>query len=95
MRPNALLHQIKRRYPVAEQTIPLTFSRIRMVVVGDPDQLLETLSKEDRDGTLHLPYWTYLWPSAIGLVRHLDQICTFAGQEVLGRVDELVKMKYH
>ena len=83
MSPQMLLQQIKNRYPVAEKTIPLITNQIRMAIVDDPDQLLDTLSKEDRWGILHLPYWTYLWPSAIGLARHLDWNHQFAGQRVL------------
>ena len=83
MSPQMLLQQIKNRYPVAEKTIPLIASQIRMAIVDDPDQLLDTLSKEDQWGILHLPYWTYLWPSAIGLARHLDWSHQFAGHRVL------------
>ena len=83
MSPQMLLQQIKNRYPVAEKTIPLIANQIRMAIVDDPDQLLDTLSKEDQWGILHLPYWTYLWPSAIGLARHLDWSHQFAGHRVL------------
>ena len=83
MSPQMLLQQIKNHYPVAEKTIPLIANQIRMAIVDDPDQLLDTLSKEDQWGILHLPYWTYLWPSAIGLARHLDWSHQFAGQRVL------------
>ncbi len=83
MFPQMLLQQIKSRYPVAEKTISLITNQIRMTIVEDPDQLLDTLSKEDQCGTLRLPYWTYLWPSAIGLAQHLDWRHGFAGQRVL------------
>ena len=83
MSPQMLLQQIKSRYPVAEKTISLITNQIRMTIVEDPDQLLDTLSKEDQCGTLRLPYWTYLWPSAIGLAQHLDWRHGFAGQRVL------------
>ena len=72
MSPQVLLDQIKSRYPIKKKTIPLITSQIRMAIINDPDQLLDTLSKEDQCGTLHLPYWTCLWPSAIGLARYLD-----------------------
>ena len=55
MSPQMLLQQIKNRYPVAEKTIPLIASQICMAIVDDPDQLLDTLSKEDQWGILHLP----------------------------------------
>ena len=83
MSPQMLLQQIKSRYPVEEKTIPLITNQIRMTIIDDPDQLLDTLSKEDQWGMLHLPYWTYLWPSAIGLARHLDRSHGFAGQRIL------------
>ena len=83
MGPQALLQQIKSRYPVEEKTIPLIANQIRMAIIDDPDQLLDTLSREDRHGTLHLPYWTYLWPSAIGLARYLDLNHGFSEQRIL------------
>ena len=83
MCPQALLQQIKSRYPIEEKTIPLVADQIRMAIIDDPDQLLDTLSKEDPCGTLHLPYWTYLWPSAIGLARYLDLSHGFEGQRIL------------
>ena len=83
MSTQMLLQQIKSRYPVAEKTIPLIANEVRMAIIDDPDQLLDALSKEDGCGTLHLPYWTYLWPSAIGLARYLDLSDGFEGQRVL------------
>ena len=83
MSSEMLLQQINNRYPVVERTIPLTTDQVRLTVIDDPDRLLDTLSKEDQYGTLQLPYWTYLWPSAIGLARHLDWSHGFAGQRVL------------
>ena len=78
-----LLQQIKSRYPIEEKNILLITNQIRMTIVDDPDQLLDTLSKEDQWGTLHLPYWTYLWPSAIGLARYLDLSRNFEGERTL------------
>ena len=83
MSPQMLLQQIKNRYPVAEKALPLIANEIQMAIIDDPDQLLDTLSKEDECGTLHLPYWTYLWPSAIGLARYLDLSHGFEGQPTL------------
>ena len=83
MSPEMLLQQIKSRYPVVEKTIPLITDPIRMTIIDDPDQLLDALSREDSCGTLHLPYWTYLWPSAIGLARYLDLNHGFEGQRTL------------
>ena len=83
MATQMLLQQIKSRYPVVEKNIPLIANQVRMAIIDDPDQLLDTLSKEDQYGTLHLPYWTYLWPSAIGLAQYLDLNHEFEGQRVL------------
>ena len=83
MSPQLLLQQIKNRYPVEQKTIPLITNQIRMAIIDDPDKLLDTLSKEDQWGTLHLPYWTYLWPSAIGLARYIDMNDGFEGQRIL------------
>ena len=83
MSSEMLLRHLKSCYAVTEKTISLFTNQIRMTIVEDPDQLLDTLSKEDQCGTLHLPYWTYLWPSAIGLARHLDWNHVSAGERVL------------
>ena len=83
MSSQILLQQIQSRYPVIEKTIPMIGNPIRMTIVDDPDQLLDALSKEDQRGVLHLPYWTYLWPSAIGLARYLDSVDAFYGERVL------------
>lgn len=83
MSSETLLRHLKSRYAVTEKTISLFANQICMTIVEDPDQLLDTLSKEDQCGMLYLPYWTYLWPSAIGLARHLDWNHVPAGERVL------------
>ena len=83
MSSQMLLQQIENRYPVTEKIIPMVANPVRMTVVDDPDQLLDTLSKEDQHGVLHLPYWTYLWPSAIGLARYIDSDDGIYGERVL------------
>ena len=83
MSSQLLLQRIKSRYPVVDRTISLITNPIRMMIIDDPDSLLDTLSKEDPDGILHLPYWTYLWPSAIGLAHYLDGIHDLTGQRIL------------
>ena len=54
-----------------------------MAVLEEPDSLIETLSREDQNGTLHLPYWIYLWSSSIGLAHHLEFDESLAGQRIL------------
>ncbi|MCZ6678595.1 MAG: methyltransferase domain-containing protein [Candidatus Poribacteria bacterium] len=79
----SLLNRIERRYPIMERTIALTSRQINITIVEDADKLLEHLSTEDADGTLHLPYWTYLWPASIGLARYLDQMSRLTGHQIL------------
>ena len=83
MQISDFLQQIEHRYPVTERIIQLASRQISMTVVEDPDSLLETLSREDYDGTLHLPYWIYLWSSSIGLANHIDFTGRLAGQRIL------------
>ena len=75
--------QIENRYPLAERVVQLSSRQISMTVVADPDSLLETLSRADHNGTLHLPYWIYLWSSSIGLANHLEFDDRLAGQRIL------------
>ena len=78
-----ILQQIERRYPVTEGIIQLSSRQVSMTVVEEPDSFLETLSREDHNGTLHLPYWIYLWSSSIGLANHLELNEGLAGQRIL------------
>lgn len=71
-------------YPITETTIQIGDRQINLTLVDDPDRLLDTLSREDCDGRLYLPYWTYLWESAIGLARHVSAMSTsLSGKRVL------------
>ncbi len=57
---------------------------IRLTTIEKPDWFLEQLSREDSEGRLYLPYWTYLWEASIGLARHIEKLGeTLAGQCVL------------
>ena len=78
-----LRHRIKRCYPITERTIQLPSRQIFMTVVEEPDLLLEKLSREDCNGTLHLPYWIYLWSASIGLANYLDLAGTLVGEQIL------------
>lgn len=72
------------KYPITQTTIGIGNSQIKLTVVEDPDRFLDKLSREDRDGRLYLPYWTYLWESAIGLARHVSELGpSFAGEQIL------------
>ncbi len=71
-------------YPLKHTEIFLNNRRFQLTVVDDPDQYLETLSKEDVEGTLFLPYWTYLWESSIGLAQYLsDNRTTLSNKSIL------------
>jgi predicted nicotinamide N-methyase len=65
-----------RDYPLTSSIIKLKTGRVQLTIVKDPDWFLEQLSREDDQGKLYLPYWTYLWESSIGLARHIEKIGT-------------------
>ena len=61
-------------YPVTDTTIQLSDREIQLTIVDAPDRFLDKLSREDSEGRLFLPYWIYLWESAIGLARHISEL---------------------
>ncbi len=61
-------------YPVTDTTIQLSTREIQLTIVDKPDRFLDKLSRENREGRLFLPYWIYLWESAIGLARHISEL---------------------
>lgn len=61
-------------YPLTSTIIKLKTGRVQLTLIEDPDWFLEQLSREDKEGKLYLPYWTYLWESSIGLARHVETI---------------------
>ena len=65
-----------RDYPLTSTIIKLKTGRVQLTIVEEPDWFLERLSREDAQGRLYLPYWTYLWESSIGLARHIEKIGT-------------------
>lgn len=71
-------------YPTTDTTIQIRNRHIKLTIVDDPDRFLDKLSREDSDGRLYLPYWTYLWESAIGLARHVSALDDrISGQQIL------------
>ena len=68
-------------YPVTNMTIQIGSGEIELTIVDDPDRFLDRLSREDSEGSLYLPYWTYLWDSAIVLARHVSEI----GEMLIGQ----------
>ena len=63
-----------RDYPLTSTIIKLKTGRVQLTIVKEPDWFLEQLSREDSEGKLYLPYWTYLWESSIGLARHIEKM---------------------
>ena len=61
-------------YGLTSTIIKLKRGRVQLTIVKEPDWFLEQLSREDDEGKLYLPYWSYLWESSIGLARHIDNI---------------------
>lgn len=61
-------------YPLTSSIIKLKTGRVQLTIIDEPDWHLEQLSREDNEGKLYLPYWTYLWESSIGLARHVEKI---------------------
>ncbi len=73
-----------KNYPITHTTIQLRNREIQLTIVDDPDHFLDKLSREDSEGRLFLPYWIYMWESAIGLARHVSEIGeTFSNQNIL------------
>jgi len=63
-----------RDYPVTSTIVKLKTGRVQLTLIEEPDWYLDRLSREDGEGRLYLPYWTYLWESAIGLARHVETL---------------------
>ena len=61
-------------YPLTNTTIALETVQVALTLIEEPDWFLDRLSREDAEGKLYLPYWTYLWESSIGLARHVEKI---------------------
>ena len=63
-----------RDYPLTSTIVKLKTGRVQLTLIEEPDWFLEQLSREDTEGKLYLPYWTYLWESSIGLARHIEAL---------------------
>ena len=63
-------------YPLTSTIIKLKTGRVQLTLIKEPDWFLEQLSREDNEGKLYLPYWTYLWESSIALARYVEKIGT-------------------
>lgn len=65
-----------RDYPLTSTIIKLKTGRVQLTLIEEPDWFLDKLSRENKEGKLYLPYWSYLWESSIGLARHIENIRT-------------------
>ena len=63
-------------YPLTTTTIALEIGQVQLTRIEEPDWFLEQLSREDSEGKLYLPYWTYLWEASIGLALHVEKLRT-------------------
>lgn len=63
-----------RGYPLTSTIVKLKTGRVQLTLIKEPDWYLDRLSREDSEGKLYLPYWTYLWESSIGLAQHVDTL---------------------
>ena len=63
-----------RNYPLTSTIIKLQTGRVQLTLIEEPDWFLDRLSRENSEGKLYLPYWTYLWESAIGLARYVETL---------------------
>lgn len=70
-------------YRLKNTTIEIGNRQILLTIVDEPDHLLDKLSREDSEGKLFLPYWIYLWESAIGLATHISELGELTGQFIL------------
>ncbi len=61
-------------YPLIKKVIRLKNRNIQLTMIEEPDWFLEQLSREDSEGRLYLPYWTYLWEASIGLAQYVDTL---------------------
>ena len=70
-------------YPTTYKNISLKNRDIKLTIINHPDNLLEIFSREDSDGILYLPYWTYLWDSAITLAHHISELGDLKNKHIL------------
>ena len=63
-------------YPLTHTIIALNTRQVRLTLIEEPDWFLEQLSREDNEGKLYLPYWTYLWEASIALAQHIEKLET-------------------
>lgn len=84
MPPFAAPAELARRYDVCLKSIAIgKWVNLDILAVRDPDVLIDEIDPECYDEDERLPYWAEIWPSAIGLGRHLFEYPAPAGSEIL------------
>ncbi len=84
MPPFAVPAELARRYDVCFKSIAIgKWVNLDMLAVRDPDVLIDEIDPECYDEDERLPYWAEIWPSAIGLGRHLFEYPAPAGSRIL------------
>ncbi|RMF83592.1 MAG: methyltransferase domain-containing protein [Nitrospinota bacterium] len=78
-----LFATIQSRFRTVRHTLAFGPYRIRILRLADPDALLDQITEEEFQQEERLPYWAELWPSSIGLARHIWRWVECAGQPVL------------
>ncbi len=84
MAPFAAPAELARRYELCRKTIAIgKWVNLDILAVRDPDVLIDEIDPASYDDEERLPYWAEIWPSAIGLGRHLFEYPVPAGSEIL------------
>lgn len=79
-----LLRRLERHVSIEHVTARIADCDYPWTRVVDPDRLLETTLRKDRDGIVELdPFWAATWRAAQGLDRCLGTIPEIAGQDLL------------
>ena len=84
MPPSAVPAELARRYDVCFKSIAIgKWVNLDILAVRDPDVLIDEIDPEYCDEDDRLPYWAEIWPSAVGLGRHLFEYPAPAGSRIL------------
>ncbi len=84
MPTTAVPAELARRYDVCLKSIAIgKWVNLDILAVRDADVLIDEIDPEYYDEDERLPYWAEIWPSAIGLGRHLFEYPAPAGTRIL------------
>ena len=71
------------RYDTTEVLLEAGHQRVCITKIADLDALLEAIDPVTFAEDERIPYWAELWPSAVGLSRHVARHLALDGQHVL------------